>query len=514
MTGSHHLPPLPAPSGTIGAAPATLTDDSELEKGGRPSPTPPRSDEEHNNAYLVRFEDGDPENPKNWNKYYKAFITLQLGLLAMSGSMAASIVAPAEPIVALELGISREVAVLMVALFILGYAFGPVLWAPLSEVYGRRWSMLPAVFAMICFSIGTGFSHSPAAIFITRFIGGVFGSAPISNVSAALGDIYMPKERGVAMAFYAVSVMGVPTLAPVIGAALTAQPHLGWRWTEYMESIITAVILGVTVISLPETYPPVLLKRKAKCMRKIDTRYWHPHESESMNLGNIFSKYLSRPIIMFFTEPMVLCISLYASFIYGLLFLTLEVFPIVFREQRGFGPVVSTLPFLGLFVGVLTAMLINIANQPLYIRALERNKGRAVPEARLPPLVLGQVLITAGLFWFGWTAAPEHHWALPVVAAGFIGAGFNIAFQQCLNFLVDTYGPFAASATSANTILRSLLACGLPLAARPMFLNLGIGPAASVLGAISCLAFPVPFLFMKYGPRLRKISRFAPVVED
>lgn len=91
--------------------------------------------------------------------------------------------------------------------------------------------MLPAVFAMICFSIGTGFSHSPAAIFITRFIGGVFGSAPISNVSAALGDIYMPKERGVAMAFYAVSVMGGPTLAPVIGAALTAQPHLGWRCT-------------------------------------------------------------------------------------------------------------------------------------------------------------------------------------------------------------------------------------------------------------------------------------------
>ncbi|KAK8116163.1 hypothetical protein PG984_012665 [Apiospora sp. TS-2023a] len=430
----------------------------------------------------------------------------------MTGSMAASIVAPAEPIIAQEFGISREVAVLMVALFILGYAFGPVLWAPVSEVYGRRCSMLPAVFIMICFSIGTGFSHSPAALFITRFLGG-----------------------GVAMAFYAVCVMGGPTLAPVIGSALTVNPHLGWRWTEYMEAIITAVILGVAIIWLPETYPPILLKRKAKLMRKTDARYWHPQESEKMKLSNIFNKYLSRPILlvkhprstvaaavhklttvyrMFFTETMVLCISLYASFIYGLLFLTLEVFPIVFREQRGFGPVVSTLPFLGLFVGVLIAMLINIANQPLYIRALERNQGRAVPEARLPPLVLGQVLITTGLFWFGWTASPSHHWSLPVVAAGFIGAGFNIAFQQCLNFLVDTYGPFAASATSANTILRSLLACGLPLAARPMFLNLGVGPAASVLGAVSCLAFPVPFLFMKYGPRLRKMSRYAPVVED
>ena len=104
-----------------------------------------------------------------------------------------------------------------------------MLWAPVSEVYGRRWSMLPAVFVMICFSIGTGFSHSPASIFVTRLLGGVFGSAPISNVSAALGDIYTPRNRGVAMAFYAVCVMGGPTLAPVIGSALTVHPHLGWR---------------------------------------------------------------------------------------------------------------------------------------------------------------------------------------------------------------------------------------------------------------------------------------------
>lgn len=91
---------------------------------------------------------------------------------------------------------------------------------------------------------------------------------------------------------------------------------------------------------------------------------------------------------------------------------------------------------------------------------------------------------------------------------GFIAAGFNIVFQQCLNFLVDTYGPYASSAVSANTILRSVLACVLPVAARPMFENLGLGPAASLLGGISCLALPVPLLFMKYGARLRRKSRF------
>ena len=101
-----------------------------------------------------------------------------------------------------------------------------------------------------------------------------------------------------------------------------------------------------------------------------------------------------------------------------------------------------------------------------------------------------------------------------VAAPVLIGGGFTVVFQQCLNVLVDTYGPLAASATSANTILRSLLACGLPLAARPMFLSMGVGPGASVLGGISCLALPVPFIFMRYGEALRKMSKFAPTIED
>ena len=125
--------------------------------------------------------------------------------------------------------------------------------------------------------------------------------------------------------------------------------------------------------------------------------------------------------------------------------------------------------------------------------------------------LLGGVLFAAGLFWFGWTARPSVHWISPVIAAVFIGAGFNVIFQQCLNYLVDTYQMYAASAVSANTILRSILAGALPLAVRPMFRNIGVGPSMSILGGIATIALPVPLLFMKFGPALRRMSRFAPV---
>ncbi|KAF3761474.1 MFS general substrate transporter [Cryphonectria parasitica EP155] len=451
----------------------------------------------------------------NWSSTYKAWLTFELGLVAFLGSVGSSIITPAETIIEELYNVSHEATVLVLSLFVLGFALGPLIWAPISEVYGRRWSILPAVFVLGLFSIATAVSNNAASIFATRFMGGIFGSAPISNVSAALGDFYSPKTRGVAMAFLAMCVVGGPCLAPLMGAAIVVNPHLGWRWTEYILAIMVFAVFLLALIDMPETYPPVLLKRKAKQMRKAtgDERYWHPQEHEKISVQNVLTKYLTRPVRMFFTEPMLMYIAIYASFVYGLLFLTLEVFPIVFYEQRKWGLVVSELPFLGLFVGVLCAMFVNILNQPLYIRAMVKNNGRAVPEARLPPMIVGGFLFSIGLFWFGWTATPRYPWASPVVAAAFIGAGFNIVFQQCLNFLVDTYGPFAASAMASNTFLRSLLACALPLAARPMFLNMGIGPAASLLGGISCLALPVPLIFMKYGVKLRKMSKFAPAYE-
>ncbi|OAA56311.1 msf membrane transporter [Niveomyces insectorum RCEF 264] len=477
-----------------------------------------RTEADMDPAYLVRFTPDDPDDPHNFGGGKKYGITFLLGALAITGSLGSSIITPAESTIAADLGMAYEVTVLLLALFVLGYALGPMLWAPVSEAYGRRWSMLPAVTILGLFSIGSATSRTPAALLVTRFLAGVFGSAPISNVSAALGDFYGPRTRGVAMAFYSVCVLGGASIGPVLGAAIVFNPHMGWRWTQYMEAIIAFAVAAVGWVALPETYNPVLLARKAARLRAApvadggDPRYWHPQEFVHVTLQNVVTKHLSRPLRMFLTEPIVTCIALYASFVYGLIFMLLEVFPIVFRDNRHMGPVVSNLPILALFVGTLAAFGINIANQPVYARVpcvyvVKNNGGHAAPEARLPPIFVGGFFLSVGFFWFGWTAAPRYHWALPTVAGGFVGAGFNILFQQCLNYLVDTYGRYAASATSANTVLRSLLACALPLAARPMFNNMGVGPAATVLGAISCVALPVPFLFMRYGPWLRAKSK-------
>lgn len=230
----------------------------------------------------------------------------------------------------------------MLHLHSLGFGFGPLCWAPVSELWGRRWGLLPAMLCLALLSVGTARSTTAAALFLTRFFAGVFGSAPVSNVAAALGDFWDPSVRGNAVMFYSVAVVGGPTLGPVIGAALVADPGLGWRWTEYAEACFVLAVFLLCVVALPESYGPVLLRRRDRKLQdqpdveganaRCDTG--DPVKTKGdVSFSGVLSKHFRRPLVMLATEPMVASIACYASFVYGILYMTLEVFPIIFQAS-------------------------------------------------------------------------------------------------------------------------------------------------------------------------------------
>jgi hypothetical protein len=204
---------------------------------------------------------------------------------------------------------------------------------------------------------------------------------------------------------------------------------------RYITAILSLADSVLTFFYFPEVYSPILLKRKAQRLRKEtgDNRYHHPHEEVKIDFQSIVTKQFSRPVTMLLVEPMVACIATYASFVFAVLYMTLEIFPIVYRERRGWGPVISTTPFLAMLVGVIMAMGINFANQPRYIRAVDAAGGKPVPEARLLPMAGGAILFVIGLFGFAWTAPPSVPWLPSVIFAAFIGAGFSTIFQNCIN---------------------------------------------------------------------------------
>ncbi|KAI1658391.1 polyamine transporter 1 [Daldinia decipiens] len=461
---------------------------------------------------LVDFDGpDDPYRPMNWPRHKKIATTLLYGLVTMTATWSSSSYSAGTLQIAEQFGVGRQTATLGTTLFLVGFGIGPLLWAPLSEVYGRRVAVLTPMFVSICFSFASATAKDFQTLILTRFWGAIFASAPVTNTGGVLGDLFTPDYRGIAMAGYAMAVVGGPTVGPIVSAAVVVQPGLGWRWTEYTTGMLQSVVLLFAIIFIDETYPPRLLVAKARRLRH-ETGNWALHakfEEWDVNIVELARKFLIRPIQLLFT-PICFLVALYASFCYGILYMQLGAVPIIFGEIRGWSLVSSELPFLAICLGSLTGAIINMSNQLYYNKAYHASGDRAVPEKRLPPMMLGSVLFAAGQFITGWTADPTvAPWIVPVIGLYLTGCGFNTIFQAALNYLVDTFQMYAASAVAANTFLRSCFAAAFPLVVTPLYHNIGVGPGSSIFAGFACLLIPVPFVFYFYGRRIRAANKWS-----
>ncbi|KAF2760610.1 MFS multidrug transporter [Pseudovirgaria hyperparasitica] len=470
----------------------------------------PLSHQKTTENVVVTFDgDDDPYRPMNWPFKKKVITTALYGFTTMGATWASSVYSPAITQISDEFDVGIEVSTLGLSLLLFGFGLGPLLWAPLSEVYGRKAAVLVPYFIAAVFSFGTATAKDIQTVLITRFFAGFFGSAPVTNTGGVLGDIYPPESRGIAIVFYAMAVVGGPTLGPIVGGAIV-QSYLRWRWTEYITGIMMMFILVLDIIFLDESYAPVLLVYKARRLRH-DTLNWSlhaKHEEWDVSVSELAQKYLVRPFQLL-TTPICFLVALYASFVYGILYANLGAFPYVFEELRGWNQVVGALPFLALLVGILFGAVANILNQKYYIKKFIANGRRAVPEARLPPMMMGSVVFAAGLFIFAWTADPKFHWIAPVIGATLVGIGFFTIFQAALNYLIDTFQQYAASAVAANTFLRSVLAGAFPLFITPMLHNIGAGWGISVFAFFAVALIPIPYLFFVFGKSIRARGTFS-----
>ncbi|KAF2686298.1 MFS multidrug transporter [Lentithecium fluviatile CBS 122367] len=453
----------------------------------------------------------DPENPMNFSRSHKWLITILLGLVTFCITFASSVFSSATQVTAQHFNVSNEVMILGTSLFVLGFAIGPPVWGPLSELYGRKYPMFIGFFIFAIFQIPVAVAQNLQTIMLCRFFGGVFGSAPLGIVGGQLTDFWGPLDRGIAMTIFAGATFIGPVAGPIVGGFIV-QSHLGWRWTEYITAIMAFFFGTLGFLFIPETYPAVLLSRRAARIR-FQTRNWAIHakiDEQQVDLKNIAEKYLLRPFAMLVKEPILILITLYMSLIYGILYLFFEAYPIAFQEERGWNSGVGALPFLSITIGVLLGgSIIVFTTKTRFARKLS-HEGHVVPEERLIPMIIGGFLFPAGMFWFAWTSSPNITW-IPQVLAGIpIGAGVLMIFLQGLNYIIDVYLMYANTAIAANTFLRSGFGAGFPLFATAMYHTLGVNWATSLLGFLTAALFPVPILFYIYGKKIRGMSRYSP----
>ncbi|BFZ62943.1 hypothetical protein YB2330_004055 [Saitoella coloradoensis] len=460
---------------------------------------------------LVTFDGpDDPENPKNWRTAKKMYVTFYVVLLTLCCSLASSSFSPTFGALSETFGNSLEVSYLTLSLFVLGFAFGPVIFGPLSELYGRNLGLFPAFLLFIIFNIPQGAGQNIQTVIIARFIGGVFASAPFSVCAGSLADLWESGERGYAFAAFTAGTYLGPLIGPIIGGFIV-ESYLGWRWTVWVILILSGAVLILGLLTLPETFAPRILVLKAKRLRRQtgNNEWYADHERNKPPVSQIVQKVLVRPIKMLCTELILLLLSIYVAFVYSIQYLILEAFPAVYHDKHGWNLGVASLPFLAVAVGVFVGCAVVAGFNPYYERKRAENGGRPVPEARLPPMMIGAVAFPIGLFWFGWSGQYATSWVPSTLAGIPIGISLSIIFMQALSYLGDAFTAHAASAVAANAFLRAILAGAFPLFSSQMYDKLGIAWASSLLGFLALGFMPIPFLFFKFGGAIRKRSKYA-----
>jgi MFS family permease len=274
--------------------------------------------------------------------------------------------------------------------------------------------------------------------------------------------------------------------------------------------ILQASVLLLDLIFIQESYVPTLLVKKARKLRQT-TGNWALHaewEETDISIKELAIKFGLRPLQMLMT-PICLSVTIYASFIYGVFYASLASFPIIFQGSRGWNDLIGSLPFLAVLIGIILGAVLSAFNQKYYNNAYTANHYKPVPEARLPPMMVASVVLAGGLFIIGWTSSQQIPWIATIMGVCMMGFGYYTIFTSALNYLIDTFQRWGASAVAANTFFRSVLAAVFPLIVPPMYHRLGDGWAFSVFAIFAVLNIPIPFVFWFYGQRLRAIDKYS-----
>ncbi|KAG8834086.1 hypothetical protein FRC20_007528, partial [Serendipita sp. 405] len=270
--------------------------------------------------YVVDWDDDDKEDPYNWTKTRKWLLTYQLAFGTLCVTFGSSSYSGAVNRARRELHMTTGVAILPISLYVFGFALGPLIFAPLSEIYGRRRVFLYTFIPFFLFQIPCALAPNPTVLILFRFLAGTFGSSPLANAGGAISDIWTATERGVATTLYSSGPWFGPIMGPLVGGFLIETPA-GWRMVFWIIFILAAIPSILGVFFMPETYAPVLLRRRAqKLQAESGETIYYVSKYDVGNQETVVQKLsvnLRRPFVFLFTEPIVTLLSIWVGLVYG-----------------------------------------------------------------------------------------------------------------------------------------------------------------------------------------------------
>lgn len=386
---------------------------------------------------------------------------------------------------------------------------GPMVFAPLSEILGRRVIYASTLLVAVIFIIPCAVAKNMTTLLVCRAIDGIAFSAPMTLVGGTLADLWKTEERGVPMAAFSAAPFIGPAIGPLVGGFLSDAK--GWRWLYWIQLILAGFSYILIAFTVPETYAPTILAKRAKKMRAKtgDDSHVTEQDLDIRPLGERLRIFLIRPFQLLFGELIVLLISIYMSVLYGLLYMFFVAYPIIYQQGKGYSAGITGLMFIPIALGVLCSAACAPLVNNHYLSLCKKHNGSPPAEVRLVPMMVSCWFIPIGLFIFAWSSYPHLSWAGPCIAGFPVGFGFIFLYNAANNYLVDSYQHQAASALAAKTFLRSFWGAAVVLFTAQMYKRLGYQWASSLLAFIALACCAIPYVFYFYGAKIRSRSKYA-----
>ncbi|KAL4874574.1 major facilitator superfamily domain-containing protein [Aspergillus karnatakaensis] len=465
--------------------------------------------ESNEDVLVLDFLDGDTENPFNWRPAKKIFISALLCLMTLFVGLATTAYSSGIGNMTSDLGVSNELGQLGLFTFNFVCALAPLFLAPFCELVGRRVIYVGAFALFSIMFIGLALGQNIATIIVCRALLGLFGSVGTILVGGTFSDMYRPDDRAIPMATFSyVAILGT------VGAPIYAgfiDETIGWRWIEGIQGLANIPLVILVAIFLQETRGGAILDKRAKLLRQQtgDERFRSVKDLEAPTLKQMLHRSSIKAVHMLFTEPAVFAFALWIGFAWFVTFLFLSVIPITFQEKRGWSEGVAGLPYISLCIGTTIGFATNFFQIRKYKTIMASRDRRIVPESRLYGAMFGAIWLPIGLFIYSFTQYGHLHWIGPAIALAPIAVGIFFIFEATYSFTSDCYGENSSSAIAGQGLVRNTLGAVSPLFASQFFHNVGSQYAGLILAlAASALAL-IPFVFFKFGPKIRARSKLA-----
>ncbi|KXG51270.1 Major facilitator superfamily domain, general substrate transporter [Penicillium griseofulvum] len=468
--------------------------DTDLEKGGK-GPTE-----------FVTFTIDDPEHPYNWSRVYRWYITLVASSLVVCVAFGSSIVTGGLGLIEEQYNVSLEVAILTCSIMVCGFAVGPLLWSPLSEIIGRRPVYIISLGLYVIFNIPCALAPNIGCLLACRFLCGVFSSSGLSLAGGTIADIWSIEERGMAIAYFAAA----PYCGPVLGPIVTGWINVGsgrldlFFWVNLAFAGAIMVMIGL----VPETYAPVILKRRAAKLRKEtgNPNIITEQEKTKLTFQEIARTSLIRPITMIMTEPVLDLMCMYIVLIYAMLYAFFFAYPVIFTKLHGYNDGQIGLMFIPILIGAGFALVVTPVIEGKFRKICSLRS--PTPEDRLHAALLGAPFIPIAFFILGATSYKHIIWVGPASSGIAFGFGMVLCYYAVNNYIIDSYQKYAASALAAKVFLRSGGGAAFPLFTTQMYDRLGLQWASWLLAFIGVAMVLIPYVFYWFGGKLRaKLTR-------